>query len=217
MAEAGLQPFLQFGEVQWWYFPHDGAGRSFSGMPFYDAWTTAEFQSRYGHTMAVFAGNDADPAAYPDETEFLPSLIGDYTNAISQHVRATHPNARFEVLYPFDVNQTAFNKAINFPASAWTPQALECLKTEGLSFTFSKRLKDSEEGIDLGAALGFPASQRSHLVGLGDATAPWLKEMRIALGKGFESVAGFALDQFCLIGYPVPLALHSGRGTRLRG
>src|SRR6185369_14797971 len=42
-VEAGMQPYLQFGEVQWWYFPFDGLGHDFSGMPFYDAWTVAEF------------------------------------------------------------------------------------------------------------------------------------------------------------------------------
>ena len=35
-ASAGQQPYLQFGEVQWWYFPNDGLGNAFSGMPFYD-------------------------------------------------------------------------------------------------------------------------------------------------------------------------------------
>jgi len=161
--------------------------------------------------------NDADPAAYPDEVEFLAALIGEHTDAIMAYVLAAHPTARFEVLYPFDVNYTAFNKTINFPAGAWTPAALECLKTEGLGLTFTKNLKRSEEGIDMGIALGFPASQRSHLVGLGDASAPWLKEMRIAEGKGFESVVGFALDQFCLIGYALPLPHSSRRGTRLGG
>ena len=29
-AAAGLQPYLQFGEVQWWYFPNDGDGHPFS-------------------------------------------------------------------------------------------------------------------------------------------------------------------------------------------
>ena len=42
-AAAGLHPFLQFGEVQWWYFPNDGAGIRYSGMPFYDAWTQSQF------------------------------------------------------------------------------------------------------------------------------------------------------------------------------
>ena len=44
MNAAGLTPYLQFGEVQWWYFPNvtviDGA---VSGMPFYDAYTTSTF------------------------------------------------------------------------------------------------------------------------------------------------------------------------------
>ena len=42
-AAAGLTPYLQFGEVQWWYFPNDGLGTNFSGMPFYDAWNLATF------------------------------------------------------------------------------------------------------------------------------------------------------------------------------
>jgi len=144
-------------------------------------------------------------------------VIGEFTDGVMAYVRATHPTARFEVLYPFDVNQTDFNKAINFPVGAWTPAALECLKTEGFGLTFTKNLKMSEEGIDLGIGLGFAATQRSHLVGLGDATAPWLKEMRIAEGKGFESVVGFALDQFCLIGIPVPLRVSDRRGARFGG
>lgn len=214
MDEAGLTPYLQFGEVQWWYFPHDGLGVNFSGMPFYDAWTTAEFQARYNHPMAVFLNNDADPAQYPDEVEFLPALIGEFTTAVRAHVLAQFPNARFEVLYPYDVNQTAFNRAINFPVGAWTPAALECLKTEGFGATFGKDLARAEAGIELGEPLGFGPDQRSQLVGLGDATAPWLKEARIATGKRFESVVLFALDQFCLIGYPLPLPGPASRSVR---
>ncbi|MEI9814961.1 MAG: hypothetical protein WDO18_20990 [Acidobacteriota bacterium] len=68
----------------------------------------------------------------------------------------------------------------------------------------------------MGEPLGFPATQRSHLVGLGDATAPWLKEMQIAAGKGFESVVGFALDQFCLIGYALPFPQGARRAVRVK-
>ncbi|MEO8100784.1 MAG: hypothetical protein ABI811_24015 [Acidobacteriota bacterium] len=216
LADAGIEPFLQFGEVQWWYFPHDGLGHAFSGMPFYDAWTQAEFAARYGHSMAVFTTNLADPGDYPDEMEFLPAVIGEFTDAIIAHVRITFPDARFEALYPFDVNQTLFNRGINFPVDAWTPSALTCLKTEGLSLTFSKNLQASESGIEMAGPLGFAPTQRSHLVGLGDATAPWLKEARIATGKGFESVVLFALDQFCLLGYEVPLPVSARRAVRVR-
>jgi hypothetical protein len=50
-----------------------------------------------------------------------------------------------------------------------------------------------------------------HLVGIGEYTTPWGKEQRLALGENIESVVLFALDQFCLIGYGLPL----DRGTRL--
>ncbi|MEP7353397.1 MAG: hypothetical protein ABI824_09235 [Acidobacteriota bacterium] len=220
MSDAGIQPYLQMGEVQWWYFPNDGTDPPdrppYSGMPYYDDYTTTQFEATYGRPMHVFLDNTADPADFPDEANFLASLLGAYTDNIIAYVLTSHPTARFEVLYPFDVNQSSFNKAVNFPASSWTPATLTCLKTEGLGFTFTKRLDASEEGIDLGAVLGFPAAQRSHLVGLGDSTASWLKEARIASGKGFESVVLFALDQFCLIGYPVPMPASPRRAIRFR-
>jgi len=216
-ASAGLTPYLQFGEVQWWYFPNDGLGFDFSGMPFYDAWNLATFAALYGHPMAIITANTADPAAYPDEAAYLPTVIGNFTAAIMSYVRGTQPACRFEVLYPADVNQTAFNQAINYPAAAWTPAALTCLKTEAFGFTFGRNLDQSRATLDFGTSLGFPAAQRSHLVGVGDSTAAWLKEVRAAEGKRFESVVLFAIDQFCLIGYDVPLAGGPRRSFRTGG
>ena len=214
-AAAGLQPYLQFGEVQWWYFPTDGLDRTFSGMPFYDAWTQAQFQSQFGRAMSMITANTVDPATIPDEAAFLPQLIANFTSAVVSFVRATQPTTRFEVLYPADVNQTAFNRAINFPITAWTPAALTCLKTECFGFTLNRDLNRAEQTIDLGRPLGFPATQRAHLTGIGDPTTPWLKEIRIASGQGFESAALFALDQFCLVGYNLPLPTASRRSLRM--
>ena len=56
MANAGVQPYLQFGEVQWWYFA------ATSGMPFYDSYTTSTFQATYGQPMA----SDCEPECRPD-------------------------------------------------------------------------------------------------------------------------------------------------------
>jgi hypothetical protein len=216
-AAAGLTPYLQFGEVQWWYFPNDGLGTNFSGMPFYDAWNLATFAALYGHPMATLTVNTVDPAAYPDEAAYLPTVIGNFTAAIMSFVRGTQPACRFEVLYPTDVNQTAFNRAINYPAAAWTPATLTCLKTEAFGFTFGRNLDQVWTTLDFGSALGFTAAQRSHLVGAGDSTAAWLKEVRGAEGKRFESVVLFAIDQFCLIGYDVPLAGGLRRSFRTGG
>ena len=77
-----MQPYLQFGEEQWWYFPNDGLGNAFSGMPFYDAWTAGQFLAEYGRAMTVFTDNTADPAAYPDEVAFLQTVLGNFTDAI---------------------------------------------------------------------------------------------------------------------------------------
>lgn len=209
MTEAGLVPFLQFGEVQWWYFPRTGI----PGMTFYDAYTKQQFEARYGRPIAFIADNFVDPALHPEEAEFLPTLLGAYTDAIMAYVRATYPNARFEVLYPTDVNEGRFNAVINYPRASWTPAALTCLKTESFIYTGERRLEDSlRRSCDFGEDLGFTPRQRAHLIGIGDPYTAWLKEARYAEVKDRESVVLWALDQFCLVGYPMPLERGAGRG-----
>ncbi len=217
-AGVGLTPFLQFGEVQWWYEPTNGLALGhglvdYGGMPFYDAWTQSQFLATYGSAMATITTNSVNPTSYPNESAFLPGLIGDFTNAVIAYVQGSQPSCRFEVLWPVDVNQTAFNQAINYPAAAWTPAILNVLKTEGFGFTLGRTLDGAEMAMN--DSHGFPAAQRSHLVGVGDPTTPWLKEAQSALGKGFESVVLFALDQFCLIGYELPLPAGLRRSVRI--
>jgi hypothetical protein len=210
MDSAGLQPYLQFGEVQWWYKPDDG-----SGMPFYDAYTTTTFHAEFGHDLAVITSNTTDPATVPDEAEFLPALIGSFTSQVRSHVHAAYSNCRFEVLYPIDVNAPALNHVINYPLADWTPGNLECLKTESFNFTYARNLDLSQTSIDASAGFGFPPSKRSHLVGAGDASASWMKEARLAEASGLESVVLFALDQLCLIGYQLPLSRGLRSSTQL--
>lgn len=201
MRESGLRPYLQFGEVQWWYFPYDG-----SGLPFYDAYTKQRFRTEFGREIGVITNSNVLPSAYPDEANLLPRLIGEFTSGIMSFVRATILNCRFEVLYPPDVNETPFNRAVNFPGTYWTPAALDCLKTESFTYTYSRNLDLSLSSMNFGKAFGFLPSKRSHLVGISDPIAPWVKEAGMAQGEGVESVVLFALDQFCLIGYPSPIS-----------
>jgi hypothetical protein len=149
----------------------------------------------------------------PDETAFLAATLGNFTTAIINYVRARQPQCRFEVLYPTDVNQTAFNQAINFPAQAWTPAALTVVKTECFGFTLGRNLNAAEQ--TMADSFGFPPTRRSHLVGVGDSTTAWQKEARSAMGKGMESVVLFALDQFCLIGYAAPMPVGLRRSLRM--
>jgi len=210
MASAGVVPYLQFGEVQWWYFANA------AGMTFYDAYATSSFQTQYGRPMAVIANQSADPSGYPNECAFLPTLIGQFTKSIMDAVRQVQPGTLFEVLYPPDVNNTPLNQLINYPTSYWTPANLKCLKTENFTYTGNRNIDLAQQSIQLPMSLGFPVSQASHLVGIGDYTTPWQKERRLAIGAGVESVVLFALDQFCLIGYSLPLD-RSPRSARYLG
>jgi hypothetical protein len=212
MNAAGLIPYLQFGEVQWWYFPDDG-----SGMPFYDAYTTSSFQTQYGRAMTVITSNSVDPSTVPQEAAFLPGLIGAFTAQIRSFVHATYPACRFEVLYPVDVNAFPLTKVINYPTSDWTPSNLDCLKTESFTYTGERNLDLSLQSMNSVNSLGFTPSQRSHLVGVSDPTTAWLKEARLAQANGFESVVLFALDEVCLVGYSLPFSRGLRRSTQLGG
>lgn len=218
IVAAGAQPYLQFGEVQWWYFcpPTDPAGGNWTpvangGMPFYNAHTTSTFQSQYGRPMHVFTDPSNDPAPYPQESAFLPGLIGQFTAAIMAFVRQTHGNAQFEVLYPPDTNGASLTSVINLPAQ-WTPANLSCFKTENFTYTGSYDLNGAVASINLPMQLGFAPANSAHLVGIGNYTTPWAKESRIAKGFKLGSVVLFALDQCCLIGYGLPLSPWPGLG-----
>jgi hypothetical protein len=220
MAEAGLVPYLQFGEVQWWYFANVWNGEAWqatSGMPFYDDYTRSTFQAAYGRPMGVITSQNAPPANFPQECAFLPTLIGQFTDLMVSFVRQTQPNTRFEVLYPPDVNNTPLNQLINLPNESWTPAKLNCLKTENFTYTGDRDLDQVRTSIELPLSLGFTSSHASHLVGIGDYTAPWDREQNLSMGEGLESVVLFALDQFCLIGYGLPLGNGAARASYMGG
>jgi hypothetical protein len=210
MSDGGLQPFLQFGEVQWWYFPYDG-----SGLPFYDDYTKDRFRTAYGRELQTIPSHTANPTLYPEEMQFLPLLIGEFTAAVIAFVRASYPACRFEVLYPPDVNETALNTLVNYPLAHWTPATLACLKTESFTYTYERNLDSSLASMNRSKTLGFPAAARSHLVGISDASTAWVKEAGLAKSQNVESVVLFALDQFALIGYPVPVEQQLRRSVYL--
>ncbi len=203
MAEAGVPPYLQFGEVQWWYFPSDG-----SGMPLWDEYARARFFDRHGRPMRVVPDQYASGSEYREEAELARDLIGEFTVAVIEHVRSAVPACKFEVLYPTDVNETEFNGMMNYPVAQWTPEWLANLKTESFTYTLGRNLTKSRLSLEFGRDFGFQRNNRSHLVGLGGARTAWEREARFAVEAGMESVVLFALDQMCLIGYRLPL--HDG-------
>jgi hypothetical protein len=209
MADAGCRPFLQFGEVQWWYFPNS------AGMPFYDEYAKFRFRVRYGREMATIQGNRESPALYADELALLSQLIGEFTSEIMGYVHSTRPDCRFEVLYPPDVNDTPLNQLVNYPRAHWTPSVLDCLKTENFTYTYERNLDKCRDSIRYGEPLGFGPQKSSHLVGISDPVSPWQKEVSLAVSENVESVVLFAFDQFCLMGYPVPLPQSWRRSAKM--
>ena len=70
--EAGAALYLQFGEVQWWYFPN------VSGMTFYDDYTKTEFQKSVQPSYPrLHEQRRLTRRSFPEEASFLPGLIGD--------------------------------------------------------------------------------------------------------------------------------------------
>ena len=145
--------------------------------------------------------------------DFLPTLIGQFTDAMIAFVKATYANARFEVLYPTDVNNTPLNRLINNPVDYWVPAKLHNLKTKSFTFTITRHLDNAKMTVEYGATRGFARTGRSFLVGIGDPTTPWKKEVEFALSDNLESIVLFALDQYCLVGYPTPLPPAMRRST----
>ena len=115
----GLPVVLQFGETQWWYFDNRLADAQ-GGMPFYDQDTISEFAAAKGHQIWPFVSNTDDPAgdpAHPNETaNFLRDRIWAYCQDVISYVRAYHPAAVFECLWPLDANQGKPSPARRLPA-----------------------------------------------------------------------------------------------------
>ena len=214
LVEAALVPYMQLGEVQWWYFPGPFAISTGVSLPYYDSYTIGTFEDRYGFPMRVIPHQYVDPGDYPEEAEHLPRLIGEFCDELIRYVRGFHPNCRYEVLYPTDVNDTAWGRVINYPKDSWTPAKISVLKTESFSFTFERNLNKCRYSIEFPENKGFSPAQSAYLVGPGDSTTTWRKEVQMAFARGVESIVLFALDQFCLIGYHLPLFRGDRRSTR---
>ncbi len=214
LVEAELPPYMQLGEVQWWYFPGPFAVSSGVSLPYYDAYTLESFEDEYGFPMRVIPHQYVDPSLYPEEAEHLPRLVGQFCDELISYVRTFHPDCRYEVLYPTDVNDTPWGRVVNYPEDSWTPEKLDALKTESFSFTFERNLNKSRYSMEFPASKGFARSKSAFLVGPGDSTTTWQKEVQMAFARGVESIVLFALDQFCLIGYEMPLFRGVRRSAR---
>lgn len=215
MEAAGLEARLQFGEVLWWFFPNG------SGMAYYDDYTTAQFQIAHGRALHTFPTPNDDPSvnAYVD-ADFLRQTVKDHVDTIRSYVLATHPNARFELLWPLDVNDPdtrQLNRYINLP-TAWETKSgsgLDAFMIEGFQFAGIDRNLDKVRWMARYPfeVLSWPRADCRYLMGHFNSGWPWQRDYLAGRDSRLPLLKLWAFDQVCLFGRDLPLPV---RGRQFR-
>lgn len=212
-ATAGLTPNLQFGEFLWWFFTnYHPANNPNGGMAFYDPETVALAQTQLGRPLHRFLGPNDNPNINSSaDAILLRNLLRDHIAALRSHVLATHPNAKFELLFPYDVNHPhpvgvfnlggSLNYFVNFPAEYRNKatSGLDRIKMEALDFgAWTRSLDLSRTAILFPIELGWPKDSVRYLVPVFRGGAAWEKEYLEAKGVGVPVINFWAHDHFNL-------------------
>lgn len=211
-ATAGLTPYIQFGEFLWWFFTNQTTTNPSGGMAFYDAETQSAALTALGRALHVFRKPTDNPNvnSYAD-ADFLRARLRDHIAALRAHVLAVHSDAKFELLYPYDVNYPvpagvhqiggALNNYINLPAEFKVKpgSGLDSMKIEALDFgAWSRNLDLSAAAIQLPIDLGWPRNSLRYLVPIFRGGAAWEKEYQEAVGRGIPTINLWAFDHINL-------------------
>ena len=202
MAEVGMTPHLQLGEFLWWFFSKPGVG-----MAFYDTETQAAALAALGRPLHQFLEPTNNPALNSADAVFLRNRLRDHAAAIIAHVQAAHPSAKFELLFPYDVNHPtsvgihnlggALNRFINLPTE-WETRpgsGFDTLKMEALDFgAWNRNLNLAKTAIRLPLDLGWPKEFVRYLVPVFRPYNAWEQEYLLAVGEGIPYVNLWAFD-----------------------
>ncbi len=229
MQAAGLSPNLQFGEFCWWYFSNFSPQNPGGGMAYYDADTQSAALAALGRPLHVFTSPDDDPGINGGaDAGFLRDRLRDHVAAIVSYVRAFHPGAAFEVLFPYDVNHPRpagmhqlggrLNRFVNLPAE-WedkTTSGLDRFKLEALDFGAWSRDLDLVRAALAFALhqLNWPRDLLRHLVPVFRPASAWEREALMALGEGFPAVNLWAFDHLSIYGLALRPAIGIGSAKR---
>ena len=155
---AGLPVVLQFGETQWWYFDNRAAGRAGRDAVTMTRTRSATSRRRRVTRFGRSVSNTDDPAgdpAHPNETaDFLRDRIWAYCQDVITYVRAYHPTAVFECLWPLDANQgrrspapkfRALNFYVNLP-NQWknSSYGIKYFRCEGFDYDVWQKNADAD-------------------------------------------------------------------------
>ena len=212
MAAAGLTPWLQFGEVGWWF----NAGGSPASMAYYDADTTAAAATALGRALHVFAGPGDNPAANPADVAFLAGRLAGYVASVQASVAGAVAGVKWELLWPLDVNlpeTKPLNWAVNLPAAwqAHSGSGFDSFLCEGFQFGGTDRdlnLAGRCAGYPF-LELGWDRASCGYLMGLFNAGWPWVRDYLVGARTRVPMVKIWAWDHVCLYGRMVPVPVES--------
>ena len=193
-------------------------------MAYYDTETAAAAQAALGRALYRFTCQDDDPATNSGaDAAFLAGRLKAHVDAIRAYVLARVPNAKFELLYPNDVNLAScyytddepypqggrLNYAVNFPPqwAAKTGSGLDRLKMEALSWGAQYRNLNLAE-----ASITFPSSgghswglaDTAYLVPVFNGGCAWEREYQAAENASVPLIVLWAYDHVCLMSRKLP-------------
>lgn len=179
--------------------------------------------AKKGHQIWPFTANTDDPAgdpAHPFETaDFLRDRIWSYCEDVIAYVRAAHPDALFERLWPLDANQgkpspdPAYRRLlmqVNLP-NEWKTSAygVKYFRSEGFDYdVWQKNAVRMRQTMEFPLTLGRPPEECLYLTGIyGPPDPPMAQAYGMWRNRGLYSFCFWAFDQFCLNSRPVPLQI----------
>ncbi len=154
---------------------------------------------------------------------FSPARLKAHIDAIRTSVLAQYPNAKFELLYPNDVNNPVcllgpgipyaqggrLNAAVNLPPQYLTQQGsgLDRFKVEALSWSatyLNMDLAQQAVVFALTSPMSWDTSNVAYLVPWFNGTCPWPREFALANSRGLQLVNLWAYDHLALMSWPLP-------------
>jgi hypothetical protein len=212
-----------------------GTGQVRGGsMAYYDAATAAAAQTALGRSLYTFTCQDDDPSVNNGaDVQFLAGQLKTHADAIRTAVLAQYPNAKFELLYPNDVNNPVcyagansvapqggrLNAAVNLPAE-WMTKAssgLDRFKVEALSWGnqyLNLDLANQAIVFALTAPMGWDLADVAYLIPWNNGTCPWPAEFQSASTRGISLINLWAYDHLAMMSWPLPFPTPGNRSSR---
>ena len=209
-----------------------GSGRVAGGsMAFYDPVTAAAAQSALGRPLYKFTCQDDDPTVNAGaDVAFLAGQLKSHVDGIRAAVLTQYPNAKFEILYPNDVNNPVcykgeyvsspqggrLNAAVNLPA-AWRTKAgsgFDRFKVEALSWSAQYQHLDlAEQAISfaLKSPMSWALEDVAYLVPWFNGSCPWPTEFLFADSRGIGLINFWAYDHLAMMSWPLPIPTPTRR------